>query len=134
MIKNCPVTIEDVNIAEKIWGPDISYLKGKTMRSKPTPTQKDEIKIPREIYNKHNKITLCIDTIYINGIRFLIAIAYPIYYCQCKPVENGSLDAYYEALNKIIRVLNMGGFTIDAIECNGEYKSLMDHICDGINI
>ena len=35
MIKNCPVTIEDVNIAEQIWGPDISYLKGKTTRTKP---------------------------------------------------------------------------------------------------
>ena len=29
MIKNCPVTTEDVNIAEDIWGKDISYLKGK---------------------------------------------------------------------------------------------------------
>ena len=31
-IKNCPVTVEDINIAEKIYGPDIGTLKGKSVR------------------------------------------------------------------------------------------------------
>lgn len=34
-IKNCPVTVEDVNIAEKIFGLDIYTLKGKATRTKP---------------------------------------------------------------------------------------------------
>ena len=32
IIKNCPVTAEDVNIAEKIFGGDIGTLKGKSTR------------------------------------------------------------------------------------------------------
>jgi len=31
-IKDCPVTVEDVDIAEKIFGPDIGTLKGKSVR------------------------------------------------------------------------------------------------------
>ena len=34
LIKNCPVMVEDVTIAEKIYGPDISALKGKGTRPK----------------------------------------------------------------------------------------------------
>ena len=29
LIKNCPITIEDINVAEKIFGKDISSIKGK---------------------------------------------------------------------------------------------------------
>ena len=34
-IQNCPVTVEDVKIAERIFRPDMSSLKGKSMRRKP---------------------------------------------------------------------------------------------------
>jgi hypothetical protein len=34
-IKDCPVTVDDIVTANKIWGKDIAALKGKTTRSKP---------------------------------------------------------------------------------------------------
>ena len=48
-IKNNPVTTEDLDIAKKIFGPDISSLKGKTTRRKPVPVIEDYIEIPREL-------------------------------------------------------------------------------------
>jgi len=49
--KNCPVTIIDVNAAEKIFGPALSTLKGKTTRQSPKPVIRDEIELPNEIVN-----------------------------------------------------------------------------------
>ena len=69
IIKKCPVTTEDVNIAEKIVGPDISNLKGKSTRCKPKPLSKDLIEIPAELIvllMKHHNIKLCMDAIYVN--------------------------------------------------------------------
>ena len=45
-ISNCPITVEDINIAEKVYGPDIGSLKGKTTRIKPKPVVRDYIEIP----------------------------------------------------------------------------------------
>jgi hypothetical protein len=65
VIQICPVTVEDVNISEKIFGPDMSSLKGKSTRRKPKPMRSDLIEIPKEIIMKHHDIDLCMDAMYI---------------------------------------------------------------------
>ena len=67
-IQNCPVMIEDMKIAECIFGPDMSSLKGKSMRRKPKPARKDLVEIPAEITEKHHDIELCMDTMFINKV------------------------------------------------------------------
>jgi hypothetical protein len=47
--KNCPVTIQDVEVALKIWEPDIAALKGNTVRKTPAPVFDNVIQIPKEI-------------------------------------------------------------------------------------
>ena len=66
IITNCPVTIEDVNIATDIYGPDVGTLKGKSTRPKSTPYKDDYIKIPTEILEKHSDSRLCIDLMYLD--------------------------------------------------------------------
>ena len=73
-IQNCPVTVEDVKIAKRIFGPDMLSLKGKLMRRKPKPVRKDLVEIPAEITEKHHNIELCMDTMFINECRMLTAI------------------------------------------------------------
>jgi hypothetical protein len=40
-IKDCPVTIQDIDVATKIWGKNIAALKGKTTRIKTHPVDRD---------------------------------------------------------------------------------------------
>ena len=67
-IKNCPVTIEDIKLCEKICGRSIPSLKGKTVRRPPKITVNDYIEIPRELKLRNQKIELCADLMYIQGI------------------------------------------------------------------
>ncbi len=57
-IKNNPVTTEDFNIAEKIFGPDVTTLKGKMTHHAPVPVIEDSIKIPRELITAQYSVTL----------------------------------------------------------------------------
>ena len=63
MIKNCPVTLEDIEVANKIYGPDVAVLKGKSVRKKPIPVIKDYVEIPKEIKEIHQEVELCADII-----------------------------------------------------------------------
>ena len=69
-IKDNPITMEDVDIAEKIYGPSISSMKGKTTRQAPSPVVSSVVPVPTALYQKHAKISLCVDVYKINGIVF----------------------------------------------------------------
>jgi hypothetical protein len=74
-IKNNPVTTEDVNIAEKIFGPDVATLKGKMTHRPPIPIIEDRIEVPRELITTQYSVTLCLDGMKVNDISFLTTIS-----------------------------------------------------------
>jgi hypothetical protein len=60
-IKDCPVTVADVEAAFKIWGKNVAALKGKTVRSKSIPVATDFVEIPKGILNLHRDVSLTAD-------------------------------------------------------------------------
>ena len=62
----------DIRNDERIYGPSMSILKGKSKRIKPRPVMNDKIQIPRKIYKNNSIIKLCIDVVYINFVEYLV--------------------------------------------------------------
>ena len=58
MTQNCPVTVEDINIAEKTFGKDAVNLEGKTPRCEPKIVGKDLSEMPKKIHNKHQEFEI----------------------------------------------------------------------------
>jgi hypothetical protein len=106
VIQNCPVTVENVNISEKIFGPYMSSLKGKSTRRKPKPVRSDLIEIPNEIITKHHNIDLCMDAMYMNECGMLTAIDRTIMFRSLVPMNTKQHVEYYRALNQILRHYN----------------------------
>lgn len=130
VIKNLPITLEDVNIAEQIFGTDIGALKGKTTRQKPAPVVSDYIAIPPEILDTHQDIVLCMDGMKVNGIPFLTTISKNIMYRTAEWVPNQTAAAYRSVLNNVFRMYNRAGFRITTIRCDNEFRPLMDELQD----
>ena len=134
IIKNCPVSIEDINIAHDIFGDDIGTLKGKSVR-RPSPIIKnDNIEIPPEIKQQHKQIDLHIDIMYVNSLPMLTGINDPIMHRSLIPLENRTETEIYHALDVILRFVNDAGHYVKVINCDGEFKPLMDKVADELYV
>ena len=103
-IGNNPVATKDIDLAEKIFGPDIGHLKGKSTRRMAAPVVNDEIEIPRELIRSQRDITLCIDAMRVNGLWFLTTISKNLYYRTAQYVGKQTPQIYQAALADVIRV------------------------------
>ena len=80
------------------------------MRKNPAPIRSDIIAIPKALKDKHQKLQLFMDTMYINGEAFMTTITHPIYYRTSTHMAREDADMHYETLDHTLRVYNKNGF------------------------
>ena len=66
------MTVEDVDVALKIWGKNIAALKVKITRSKPNTVARDSVKIPMDLLKLHKEVFLTLYIFFVNKIPFLL--------------------------------------------------------------
>ena len=128
IVTNCPITYKDANTAEAIFGPDVSALKGKTVRDRPLVVREDNIEIPAEIMRHGDKLTLCMDIIFINGAPMLTTIDKTVKFRGLVALKNRTANTMYKALGRVLRQYDIGGFKIENILCDQEFQTLMDEV------
>ncbi len=72
LIANCPVTVQDVHNANRIFGPDLANLRGKMTRKQPEHVRVDYVEIPRNLVNMHKYVTLVAGVMFVNSLLFLV--------------------------------------------------------------
>ena len=71
-LQDSPISSQDVTIAEKIYQKEVLTLKGNSTKNK--PNRIIDPKVPPDIREIHQTITLAIDIIYVNNCYFLTTI------------------------------------------------------------
>ena len=66
--------VGDIEIAENIFGPDVSTLKGRKRIKRPKVFMDDFIEIPRELIGNNQELILCMDIVFINQQALLPTI------------------------------------------------------------
>jgi hypothetical protein len=128
------VIADDVDIAEKIFGGDIGTLKGKSTRRRPTPVTDDLVEIPSELLDQHRDLTYCMDIMYVNGMPMLTGIDRSIRFRGLVPLASRVASELYRALDVILRAYNKRGYNVQTINCDGEFRTLMNEVSDKLDI
>jgi hypothetical protein len=121
-ITNNPTMQEEIAIAEQVFGPDISSLKGNITRKTPIPVLNNYIKIPQELFTKQDKNALCINRIKVNRLTFLMTISKNIFYQTAQFIDKKTVSNYTEALRDILQVYNKARlFHVMEIQRNNKF-------------
>jgi hypothetical protein len=124
-IKNCPVTTEDLDLAEKIYGPFVVSLKGKTVCQSLAPIVNDVIEITRKLIASQYNADLCIDTMFVNSLSFLKTVSKAIKFRTCDYILNRKVAEYKAVLIKVIHQYTDAGFKTHCINSDQEFQPLL---------
>ena len=77
--QDCPVIEKDINVAAKIWGPDVAHLKEKMTRKKPKEFVDEMVEIPPELTVRMSKVVIHMDNPHMSGMTFLSCVVKPTF-------------------------------------------------------
>jgi hypothetical protein len=123
-IKDCPVTVQDVDVAIKIWGKNIAALKGKTTRCKMNPVARDYFKVPMELLKLHKEVFLTTDILFVNKIPFFLTLSRKICFTAVNHLADRTVPQIFKAFKKTYQCYLQRGFHVTMVHADGEFATL----------
>ena len=115
LIKDCPVTVKDVERAIAIYGKDLGTIKGRTLSYKPESLNDDLF-----VRCEPDYTILCIDIMFINGLAFLVSISKGYNVLVVRYLNDRKMSTVELALKQTIASYSKYNVIIKMIVCDGE--------------
>ncbi len=123
-IKDCPVTVEHVDTALKIWGKNIAVLKGKTTQTKLDLVARDFVKVPVELLKLHKEVYITADLFFVNKIPFFLMLSCKICFTAINHLADRTVPQIFTAFKEIYQYYLQRGFHITMVHADGEFAPL----------
>jgi hypothetical protein len=123
-IKDCPVTVQDIDMALKIWAENIAALKGKTTRRKTIPVASDYVKVPLELMKLHKEVFMTTDILFVNKNPFFLTHICRIKFTAVNHLADRTVSQIFKAFKEIYQYYLQCGFHITVVHADGELAPL----------
>jgi hypothetical protein len=123
-IKNCPVTIQDIDVATKIWGKNIAALKGNNTWSKTHPVARNYVKVPKELLKLHKEVFLTTAIFFVNNIPFFLTLSQKICFTAVNHLADRTGPQIFTAFKEMYQYYLQRGFHITMVHADGEFAPL----------
>ena len=127
-LPNCPVTPRDVIIANKLFGPDVGALKGKTTRRGPPIVDSPVSVDTTSILEHYRVVTLCVDLMYVNKVPLLVTLSCNIKFGMMEAVADRKETTLLKCIKEVISLYQKAGFKVTVALMDGEFVPL----CGGL--
>ena len=123
-LPSCPVTPQDVIIANKLFGPNIGTLKGKTTRRGP-PIVESPIPIDiTSILKYYGEVTFCVDLMYMNKVPLFVTLSGNIKFGMVEAVTDQKEATLLKFIGAVVTLYRKAGFKITTTVMDGEFVPL----------
>lgn len=101
---NIDVSVADIDNADRVYGPVVAALRGKTVRRKPHSTINTYVEIPRALKDPWKNVDLTADIFFIDGRAFVICKSRGIGYIMTKAIKTRSKAKLVRSLKIMARI------------------------------
>jgi len=130
MIPNCPVSKADIMHAEDIFGANIGSLQGKTVWKKSPRIVTTIHELPADIAQRHGKVTIEADIMYINGIPFVMTTSRHIHFCTAELIKNKKSTTIATSIKQVIQIYHRRSFKVQFLLGDGQFEHVRKHFAD----
>jgi hypothetical protein len=124
MISNCPVTVNAVQNAHQIFGPDLAGIRGRMVRRPPESVTTDYVQIPRTILERHQLVTLAVDVMFVNGVPFLVSMDRGLNLVTAEFTPSRTAKQLAAGITRMIDLYSRGGFQVGMVLMDNEFDKL----------
>ena len=125
-IANCPVTVDDIDRAEKIYGPSVAILKGKSVRKTPKQVVSDIVAVPEQILSANKNVTLNGDVFFVNKVPFFATVSDNIRLTTALYCASRTKRQLTSAMQTVVKLYSARGFQVTVAKMDREFSHMAE--------
>ena len=126
LITNCPITVQDAENANLIFGPDLANLRGKMIGTKQEHVRIEYVQIHRDFVELHKYVMLMAEVMLVNGLPFLVTSSRGISLVTIEYLKLRTAKRLVDTLERVIRIYSKAGFIVQTALMDMEFEKLRD--------